>query len=760
MSASKRGMRAFAGSVCALLALLPAVAQKSGPPIQWGHYTTANGLPSNRVLCVAADADQVWAGTDNGLALIEHGQVTKIYQPEDGLVARVVTALAIDQDTGDLWIGAYGGLSHYSAGTFQSYTSLASGLANDIVYDVAVQHGIVWAATAAGLSRLDIRSGSWTNFNDRNTPMTDPWPVAVSVNGGKVIVATWGSGVLEYNIAANHWTSHRHDEKEKSAPAVHAAESILDFATGVVYDSNSRVLWTATRGGLVRQDEHSWSRYTSENSGLASNFINALRMHDEKLWLCTQQGLSVFSLKSSTWSTYHLPIPPQDEEMTIVREGGIQRKRAIGRNTPASNVLDVAFEGTDIWVASEAGLSIGIQDSAEPIERAKRAAGIPIRAVDARRGFAAASPCPYSTRLPKQTTVTIGMFGPFEGSADVPYGLSMLHGAQLAVDEANDRVGNSDRAHTTRLRYELTIHNDSAPWDVSTTEPPKMALDEHVVAILGSIDGAPAHTMLRVATELGVPVINTGTTDPSITETGAPWLVHLLPDDRLQSRTLTRYIEGQKRIRRLGVLREKARYARVGAEVFKNEVQRTGQISAIDAVFESGDSDFSRQLQQFRDANIDGLVIWCRPAEGALILRQMRALGMPIPVFGPSYLVSPQLIEIAGTAAEGFVATSVLNPTLVSKYGQDFEKNYRNRFGESPDSYASYAYDGITLLIAAIDKAGTKRERIADVLNHLRRQIEQCRASCYGSRPGRKVRLLGSKRGPMNGKRFQSCAIP
>jgi ABC-type branched-subunit amino acid transport system substrate-binding protein len=713
-------MRAFAESVCALLALLPAVAQKSGPPIQWGHYTTANGLPSNRILCVAVDRNQVWAGTDNGLVLIEGGKVAKVFQPRDGLVARVVTALAIDQDTGDLWIGAYGGLSRYSAETFQNFTSLTSGLANDVVYDVAVQHGVVWAATAAGLSRLDIRSGSWAIFDNRNTPMMDPWPVAVSLTNDRAFVATWGSGVLEYDIGADQWASRRHEERESREPNSRSLESILRFATGVAYDSNSGVLWTATRGGLIRQDEHIWSRYTSENSGLASNFINTLRLHDDKLWLCTKQGLSVFSLKTSTWITYHVSSTLQNGEMPVAAVSGVRRKRMIGYNSIERNVLDVAFRGKDIWVASEVGLSVRTENPAEHTERSKRGAGIPSQAVDARRGFAAASPYPQSTHLPKQTTVNIGLFGPFEGSPDVPYGLSMLHGAQLAVDEANDRVGNSDRAHTTRLRYELTIHNDSASWGASTTEPVKMALDEHVVAILGSIDGSPTHTMFRVATELGVPVINTGTTDPSIADTGAPGLVRLMPDDRQQSRALVKYIVGQKSIRKVGVLREDARYARMGAKVFKNEAEDTGQLSVIDAAFQSEDTDFSGQLRQFRDAKIDGLVLWCHPAEGALILKQMRALGLQIPVFGPSYLVSPQLIEFAGAAAEGFVATSVLNPARASKRWQDFERDYNNKFGQFPDAYASYAFDGVNLLTAAVEKAGPNRERIAEALRQHR----------------------------------------
>jgi ABC-type branched-subunit amino acid transport system substrate-binding protein len=716
MSTSKRGMRAFAGSVCAFLALLPAVAQKSEPKIRWEHYTTASGLPSNRVLCVAADANRVWAGTDNGLFLIERGQVAKVYQFQDGLVSRAVTALAIDQNTGDLWIATYGGLSRYSAGIFQNYTSLTSGLANDIVYDVAVQDGFVWAATAAGLSRLDTRLGSWANFDNRNTPMMDPWPVAVSVNKGRAFVATWGSGVLEYNIAVDQWTSHRYNEREESERDDRATDAILDFATGVAYDSNSGLLWTATRSGLIRQDEHTWHRYTSADTGLASDFINALRIHDDKLWLCTKQGLSVFSLKTSKWITYHFFAASGNGGMSVVAENSVAGKHSEQHSPQESNVLNVAFHGADIWVASEAGLSVGSLGPAGYIERFSHGAGIPGQAVDARRRSPVALPSPRSSYSSKQTTVNIGFFGPVEGSPEVPYGFAMLHGAQLAIDEANDQGGHSDQVHAARLRYELKIHNDSALWGVSTTEPVSMALDEHVVAILGSIDGSATHTLLRVATELGIPVVNTGTTDPSITDTGASWLVHLFPDDRQQSRALARYVAGQKNIRTVGILREEARYARLGVETFREEVEQAGKISVTEATFQPGDTDFSRQLRQFRNAKIDGLVIWCRPAEGALILKQTRTSGIRIPAFGPSYLASPQLIELAGTAAEGFVATSVLNPARADKRWQHFQRNYSNKFGEYPDAYASYAYDGINLLIAAIEKTGPNREKIADAL--------------------------------------------
>jgi branched-chain amino acid transport system substrate-binding protein len=407
-------------------------------------------------------------------------------------------------------------------------------------------------------------------------------------------------------------------------------------------------------------------------------------------------------------------------EMPVVAVRGGAEKYTTPNTSLESNVLNVAFDGTDIWVASEAGLSVGTRGRTGYIGRFLLEPGIPGKAVAVRQDSMARSPSEQSIHSSRQATVNIGFFGPLENSPDVPDGFSMLHGAQLALNEANDRGGYSDRVHGTRLRYELKIHNDSAPWGASTVEPVKMAVDEDVVAILGSIDGSATQTMLRVATELGVPVVNSGTTDPSIADTGSPWLVHLLPDDSQQSRALAKYVFAQKRIRQLGILREDLRYARLGVEAFKKEVEQAGKISATEETFQPGDTDFSRQLRQFRDARIDGLVIWSHPNEGALILKQMRASGMRIPVFGPSYLASPQLIEFAGTAAEGFVATSVLNPASIDKGREDFQRSYRDRFGEFPDAYASYAYDGINLLISAIERAGLNRKRIMEALSRNR----------------------------------------
>lgn len=169
------------------------------------RYSTANGLPSDRVLCLLHDGNRVWVGTDRGLALIENRKIARVFTVNDGLANAVVTALTIDSQTGDLWIATFGGLSRLSGGSFRNYTSLASGLANDVVYSVAVVHGEVWAATASGVSQLDLRSGSWTRARIPQSEPVDASSDAILMVGDSAFVGTWGAGAFEYRFAEGRW---------------------------------------------------------------------------------------------------------------------------------------------------------------------------------------------------------------------------------------------------------------------------------------------------------------------------------------------------------------------------------------------------------------------------------------------------------------------------------------------------------------------------------------------------------------------------
>ena len=287
--------------------------------------------------------------------------------------------------------------------------------------------------------------------------------------------------------------------------------------------------------------------------------------------------------------------------------------------------------------------------------------------------------------IEKSKAVNIGFLGPIENNPESPYGLAMLHGAQLAIEQANAAGGYIADGMTMPKPYELQIHNDSAQWGASSTEAVKMIFDQHVVGILGAVDGASTHIMLRVSLKLEFPIVDTGTTDPTVTETRIPWLLHNFPDDRQQGYAIADVVFKEQKLKRIGIIRTQTRYARIGVEKFSDEAKRLGHVPVLEVKFERGDTDFSTQLRMLQNARVDGVVIWAEVPEAAKILKQMRAMGMKQPVFGPSRLCYPQIIEAAGPAAEGLVTTSAIDPARTDTAWLQFQKSYRARFHEEPD---------------------------------------------------------------------------
>ena len=206
MSSDRRAStRIFAMALVLVWIAIPMLAATPDMPrYRWENFTTANGLPDNHVFNVLVDGDRIWAATENGVGLYENGK-WKVFTPADGLAHRAVLSLALDKRTGDVWAATMGGLSRISAGRIDTFNQLNSGLSNDVAYGVAVQGEYIWTATAAGASRYNTRTGQWSLFNERNTPMYEIWTYGVSVGPDKVYYAVWGAGVLEYDIATERW---------------------------------------------------------------------------------------------------------------------------------------------------------------------------------------------------------------------------------------------------------------------------------------------------------------------------------------------------------------------------------------------------------------------------------------------------------------------------------------------------------------------------------------------------------------------------
>jgi ligand-binding sensor domain-containing protein len=326
------------------------------PRFRFENFTTANGLPDDHVFSVLVDGDRVWAGTNNGLAVYENGS-WKTYTTADGLAHRAVLSLALDKRTGDVWAGTMGGLSRISAGRIDTYTQLNSGLSNDVVYGVSVEGENVWVATAAGACRLNTRTGEWSLYNERNTPMVEIWAYGVSAAPDKVYYAIWGSGLLELNQKTGVWDKYDDPDGENEIVLLKDQGLIHEIVTSVSYVDG--VVWAATYFGASHYDGRNWHNFLTKDSGLPSNFINFIKGVDRnRAWFCTDKGLAYYD--GANWAVYRPALYTGKPEMTVRDVAGKVTEIPV-ETAPAHNyVLGIDFQGRDIWVATAKGLNHGV----------------------------------------------------------------------------------------------------------------------------------------------------------------------------------------------------------------------------------------------------------------------------------------------------------------------------------------------------------------------------------------------------------------
>jgi hypothetical protein len=333
---------------------------------KWKHFTTADGLPNDHIMAVKVDGPRVWVGTEDGLALIDKptAKVVRTWREKDGLPFRVVTAIDVDQKTGDVWLGLFGGgLARLSGGRFDHWHQLNSGLVNDVVYGVAVENDNVWAATTAGASRLNTVTGEWTVFTEKNAPMEEIWNYGAAYDGkDKVYLAVWGSGVLEYNIRTGKWKEYLDPDGEMEIDLYRddGINHVIVTGASPVGD----VVWVSTYFGGSRYDGRNWRGYAQQEGGLPSDFNNNIKARSaQEALYCSDKGLGIVvdgPADPATWVAYTRDPETGRGRAKVTVGGKVIEQVDMPAGVPHSFMIAADVDGDDIWIGTAKGLGWGI----------------------------------------------------------------------------------------------------------------------------------------------------------------------------------------------------------------------------------------------------------------------------------------------------------------------------------------------------------------------------------------------------------------
>jgi branched-chain amino acid transport system substrate-binding protein len=315
-----------------------------------------------------------------------------------------------------------------------------------------------------------------------------------------------------------------------------------------------------------------------------------------------------------------------------------------------------------------------------------------------------------------QETIKVGEYACLTGK-EASLGSSSHQGTVMAIEDVNSAGG------VLGKKLELITEDTQSKPGESGTSVRKLIARDHVVAVLGEVASSRSLEGAPVCQAEKIPMISPGSTNPKVTETG-DYIFRVCFIDPFQGPVMAKFALTHLHARRVAIFSSSTSAYSVGlAKFFRQAFIAGGGEVVAEPKYAEGDKDFNAQLTAIRAAGVDAIFSPGYYNEGALIVKQARALGITVPIFGGDSWEAQDLINLGGEAMEGAYLCSHYSPENPSPRVQKFVAEYKEKYGgATPDSNASLGYDSVLVLADAIRRAGTTehqalRDAIASTKN-------------------------------------------
>jgi branched-chain amino acid transport system substrate-binding protein len=319
-------------------------------------------------------------------------------------------------------------------------------------------------------------------------------------------------------------------------------------------------------------------------------------------------------------------------------------------------------------------------------------------------GFAAAALGVLLAWVPPihaQDVVKIGFASPLSGS-QANYGKDNQNGAQMAVDELNAQgvtVGGK------RLKFELLAEDDQAEPKQGPLIAQKL-VDAKVAGVVGHFNSGVTIPASRVYSDAGIPELSVST-NVKYTHQGFKTAFRLMADDDKQGTALGNYAVRKLGLHRLAVVDDSTAYGQGLADAFEAAVKASGgQVVRREHTNDKA-VDFNTLLTSIKGTNPDAIFFGGYDAQAGPMAKQMKVLGMSIPLMGGETMNSAKFIELAGPAAEGSIASTPGAALESRPGGKAFAEKYKTRYHSEVGLYTPYFYDGVMVIAAAMKAANS-----------------------------------------------------
>lgn len=307
-------------------------------------------------------------------------------------------------------------------------------------------------------------------------------------------------------------------------------------------------------------------------------------------------------------------------------------------------------------------------------------------------------------------TLRIGLVAAQTGP-DGQFGSKMLSGAQIAIEEQNERGG------VLGKKIEMIIRDDEGKPNQAVAVAHEL-VSQGVAAVLGHFNSGCSIPASSIYAESKVLQISPGSSNPELTEKGIQTVFRVVGRDDQIGEVCAEFAYNTLGLRKIAILHNKTAYGQGVAEEFKKNFEKAGGAVLVYDGISSEEVDFRANVSLIQSKHADGLFWGGMYAQGGPLFNQLRQAGLNIPFLAGDGTFEQEFVNTVGGKAE-HVYLSYGTDYASLETTRPFLEKYRAKFGQE-GPYSVYGYVAAQVLFQAIEKAGTAdADQVANTLRSM-----------------------------------------
>lgn len=286
-------------------------------------------------------------------------------------------------------------------------------------------------------------------------------------------------------------------------------------------------------------------------------------------------------------------------------------------------------------------------------------------------------------------TVKLGFIAPLTGTF-ASFGESIRHGVELAQED-------------TKRSYVID-YQDEASCDskLAVSAATKLLTVDNIKLIIGPGCAGGVQAIAPLAKQHKGLLFSTGLLGDAIfAETSS--VLNLATQISTEARVMAQYIASQNQ-KRVAIIPANDLFGKEYGDRLPEALRGHGVETVFNEAQAVGLGDYRTVVAKALAQKPDAIWVNLGPSQIGLFAKQMREAGSLIPIYSLYTAESPEMVQAAGSAADGIRYTYPLGTADESQPKKDFEERYQSRFGMAPSSNSYYVYDGMILLDKALDE--------------------------------------------------------